>query len=78
MVVDFQPWGLAAGANPGTRTIPMDYTPAERLPPLQLLAQPKRDTSFYVAGNLSAYNTGGYSIQNTRTRVRFCYSLSGL
>ena len=51
----------------GTRTIPMDYTQAERLSPLQLLAKPKAVLHFTSTGNLSAYNTGGYSIQNTRT-----------
>ena len=46
---------------------PVDYTQAARLSPLQLLPKTKAVLHFWFAGNLRIYNTGGYSIQNTRT-----------
>ena len=65
--VNFQPWKLASGDNAWDRNDPHGlYASGTALTP-SVVGETKGSTSFYVDGNLSAYNTGGYSIQNTRT-----------
>jgi hypothetical protein len=68
MATDFQPWGLASGDNSWDHNDPRGvYVNGTAFTASVVDSQTKGSTSFYVAGNLSAYNTGGYSIQNTRT-----------
>jgi len=63
----FSPWGLADGANPWDQNDPRGVYASGTAFTASVVAENKGSTSFYVAGNLSIYNTGGYSIQNTRT-----------
>jgi hypothetical protein len=63
----FQPWGLADGANPWDQNDPRGLYASGTAFTASVVGEDKGSTSFYVAGNLSIYNTGGYSIQNTRT-----------
>jgi hypothetical protein len=63
----FQPWGLADGANPWDQNDPHGSYASGTAATASVVNGNGGGTSFYVAGNLSAYNTGGYSIQNTRT-----------
>jgi hypothetical protein len=63
----FQPWRLAGGDNPWDQNDPRGVYASGTTFTASVVGGDKSSTSFYVAGNLSAYNTGGYSIQNTRT-----------
>jgi hypothetical protein len=63
----FQPWELASGDNPWDRNDPHGLYASGTALTASVVSESKDSTSFYVAGKLSAYNTGGYSIQNTRT-----------
>jgi hypothetical protein len=64
----FRPWKLADGANPWDQNDPHGlYASGTAATASVVDSETKGSTSFYVAGNLRAYNTGGYSIQNTRT-----------
>ena len=64
----FQPWKLADGANPWDQNDPHGlYASGTAVTASVVDSETKGSTSFYVNGNLRAYNTGGYSIQNTRT-----------
>ena len=65
--VNFQPWKLASGDNAWDRNDPHGLYASGTALTASVVGETKGSTSFYVAGNLSAYNTGGYSIQNTRT-----------
>ena len=65
--VNFQPWALASGGNPWDQNDPHGLYASGAAATASVVGATKGDTSFYVAGNLSAYNTGGYSIKNTRT-----------
>jgi hypothetical protein len=67
--VNFQPWQLASGGNPWDQNDPHGLHAGGTAATASVVGATQRDTSFYVAENLSAYNTGGYSIQNTRTRL---------
>jgi hypothetical protein len=66
-LVNFQPWELASGGNPWDQNDPHGLYASGRAATASVVGATKGDTSFYVAGNLSAYKTGGYSIRNTRT-----------
>ena len=66
-MVDFQPWGLASGGNPWDQNDPHGLYASGTAATASVVGATQGDTSFYVTGNLSAYNTGGYSIKNTRT-----------
>jgi len=66
-LVNFQPWGLASGANPWDQNDPHGLYAMGTAATASAVGAIKSDTSFYVAGNLSEYNKGGYSIRNTRT-----------
>jgi len=73
-LVNFQPWGLASGANAWDQNDPHGlYASGTAATASVVGATPGTwsrgpvDTSFSVAGDLSAYNKGGYSIRNTRT-----------
>jgi hypothetical protein len=63
----FQPWRLASGDNPWDQNDPRGVYASGTTFTASVVSEDKNSTSFYVAGNLKAYNTGGYSIQNTRT-----------
>ncbi len=63
----FQPWGLADGANLWDKNDAHGLYARGTALTASVVGETKGSTSFYVAGNLSAYDTGGYSIQNTRT-----------
>ena len=63
----FQPWKLADGANPWDQNDPHGLYASGTAATASVVGATQGDTSFYVTGNLSAYNTGGYSIKNTRT-----------
>jgi hypothetical protein len=64
----FRPWKLADGANPWDQNDPHGlYASGTAATASVVDSETKGSTSFYVNGNLRAYNTGGYSIQNTRT-----------
>ena len=65
--VNFQPWKLASGDNAWDRNDPHGLYASGTALTASVVGETKGSTSFYVDGNLSAYNTGGYSIQNTRT-----------
>jgi hypothetical protein len=67
MACNFQPWGLAAGANAWDQNDPHGLYASGTAATASVVSESKGSTSFYVAGDLSAYNKGGYSIQNTRT-----------
>jgi hypothetical protein len=76
MGVNFQPWGLASGANAWDQNDPHGlYASGTAATASVVGATPGAgsrgpvDTSFSVAGDLSAYNKDGYSIQNTRTQL---------
>jgi hypothetical protein len=66
-LVNFQPWQLASGGNPWDQNDPHGLYASGTAATASVVGATKGDTSFYVAGNLNAYNTGGYSIKNTRT-----------
>jgi hypothetical protein len=66
-LVNFQPWDLASGGNPWDQNDPHGLYASGTAATASVVGATKGDTSFYVAGNLSAYNTGGYSIKNPRT-----------
>ena len=68
-MVNFQPWALASGGNAWDQNDPHGLYASGTAATASVVGATQRDTSFYVAENLSAYNTGGYSIQNTRTRL---------
>jgi hypothetical protein len=61
----FQPWGLADGANAWDQNDPHGLFASGTATTASVVNG--GSTSFYVTGDLSAYNTGAYSIQNTRT-----------
>jgi hypothetical protein len=63
----FQPWGLASGDNPWDQNDLRGVYASGTTFTASVVSEDKSTTSFYVAGDLRAYNTGGYSIQNTRT-----------
>jgi hypothetical protein len=72
--VNFRPWGLASGANPWDQNDPHGLYAHGTAATASVLGATRSagsrgpvDTSFSVAGDLSAYNTGGYSIRNTKT-----------
>jgi len=65
--VNFQPWKLASGDNAWDRNDAHGLYASGTALTASVVGETKSSTSFYVAGNLSAYNTGGYSIQNTGT-----------
>ena len=68
--VNFQPWGLAFGGNTWDQNDPHGlYASGTAATASVVDSETKGSTSFYVNGNLSAFNTGGYSVQNTRTRL---------
>ncbi len=66
-IVDFEPWGLASGSNLWDQNDPHGLYASGTAATASVVGSTHGDTSFYVAGNLSAYDTGGYSVQNTRT-----------
>ena len=66
-MVNFQPWELASGANPWDQNDPHGLYASGTAATASVVGETQGDTSFYVTGNLSAYNTGGYSIRNTKT-----------
>ena len=66
-MVDFQPWQLASGGNSWDQNDPHGLYASGTAATASVVGASQGDTSFYVTGNLSAYNTGGYSIKNTRT-----------
>jgi len=66
-LVNFQPWGLASGDNSWDQNDPHGLYARGTAATASAVGAIKSDTSFYVAGNLSEYNKGGYSIRNTRT-----------
>ena len=73
-MVDFQPWGLASGANAWDQNDPHGLYASGTAATASVLGATRAagsrgpgETSFSVAGDLSAYNTGGYSVRNTRT-----------
>jgi hypothetical protein len=66
-LVNFQPWGLASGANSWDENDSHGLYASGRAATASVVGATKGDTSFNVAGDLSAYNKGGYSIRNTRT-----------
>src|SRR5438105_5222239 len=68
-LVDFQPWGLASGNSPWDQNDPHGLYASRTAATASIVGSTKGDTSFYAAGNLSAYDTGGYSIKNTRTAL---------
>src|SRR5206468_7672970 len=63
----FEPWGLASGDNSWDQNDLGGVYASGTAFTASVVSDDKSSTSFYVAGKLSAYNTGGYSIQNTRT-----------
>ena len=72
--VNFQPWQLASGGNPWDENDPHGLYASGTAATASVVSATQGagsrgpvDTSFSVAGDLSAYNTGGYSIKNTRT-----------
>jgi hypothetical protein len=67
MGTDFQPWGLASGDNSWDQNDPHGLYASGKALTASVVGETKGSTSFYVAGNLSAYNTGAFSIQNSRT-----------
>jgi hypothetical protein len=66
-MVNFQPWGLASGANLWDQNDPHGLFASGTAATASVVGGTQGDTSFYVTGNLSTYHTGGYSIGNTRT-----------
>ena len=73
-LVNFKPWGLANGANPWDQNDPHGLYASGTAATASVVGATQgagsrgpADTSFSVAGDLSTYNTGGYSIRNTRT-----------
>jgi len=66
-LVNFQPWELASGGNPWDQNDPHGLYASGTAATASIVGSTQGDTSFYVAGNLSTYNTGGYSIRNTGT-----------
>ena len=62
----FTPWLLASGANPWDQNDPHGLYASGTAVTASVVSETGK-TSFKVAGNLSAYNTGYYTIQNTRT-----------
>jgi len=63
--VAFQPWGLADGRNGFDENDPHGlYATGGALTASTLVGG---NTQFYVAGNLSEYDSGGYSVRNMRT-----------
>ena len=63
----FTPWLLASGANPWDKNDPHGLYASGTAATASVVSETEGSTSFKVAGNLSAYNTGYYTIQNTRT-----------
>ena len=66
-LVNFQPWQLASGGNPWDQNDPHGLYASGTAATASVVGATQGDTSFYVNGNLNLYNTGGYSIKNTRT-----------
>jgi hypothetical protein len=66
-LVNFQPWGLASGANSWDENDSHGLYASGTAATNSVVGASGGSTSFNVAGNLSAYNTGGYSIRNTST-----------
>ena len=64
---DFQPWGLASGDNSWDHNDPHGLYASGKALTVSVVGEGQGSTSFYAAGNLKAFDTGGYSIQNTRT-----------
>ena len=65
--VNFQPWKLASGDNAWDQNDPHGLYASGTASTASVVSADKNSTSFYVAGNLNAYNTGNYSIKNVRT-----------
>ena len=65
--VAFQPWGLAAGTNGWDQNDPHGLYASGTAATASVVRSGGGSNSFYVTGDLSAYDTGGYSIKNTRT-----------
>jgi len=65
--VNFQPWQLASGGNPWDQNDSHGLYASGTAATASVVGATKEGTSLYVTGNLSEYNTGGYSIKNTRT-----------
>ena len=66
-IVNFQPWGLADGANPWDQNDPTGLYANGTAATASVASGADGNTSFYVAGNLSTYRTGGYCIKNMNT-----------
>src|SRR5206468_2896415 len=66
-MVNFQPWELASGGNPWDQNDPHGLYASGTAATASIVGSTQGDTSFYVTGNLSTYNSGGYSIRNTST-----------
>ena len=66
-MVDFQPWRLASGGNGWDQNDPHGVYASGTAATASVVSTDQATTSFYVSGDLSANNTGGYSIKNTTT-----------
>jgi hypothetical protein len=66
-LANFQPWTLASGDNPWDQNDPHGLYASGTAATASVANAADGITSFYVTGNLSTYNTGGYSVRNPNT-----------
>src|SRR5207248_7724984 len=66
-ITSFQPWGLADGTSGWDQNDPHGLYASGTAATASVVNPDVGGASFYVAGDLSQYATGGYSIRNTRT-----------
>jgi len=66
-LVNFSPWNLASGNNPWDQNDPHGLYASGTAATASTVDASGGGTSFKVIGNLSAYNSGGYSVKNTST-----------